>query len=319
MKVSLVALTVFLFLALCLGSPLEAAQLLENGGFERGNNSGWKVSRGTLSIVASYARSGSYVAKLTSDQTSWIYQVVPVKGGETYTFSGWALKEEGNSSLFLRISWYASPDGSGEELEARKSTALTIADGQFHRLSLSAPAPSEAKTALFKAVMTVAPLERTSAYFDDLSLEGPAAGMGRLRGVVRLQGRRDSGGVEVGVAGNRATSDEAGNFSLELPSGTYSLTASMPGYLEAQKPNLTLAEGDDLALPPVVLIAGDVNDDGSIDLLDLVTAAASFNTAPQDGRADLNSDGRVNIEDLVLIGMNFGKVESLWDGEAIAQ
>lgn len=48
----------------------------------------------------------------------------------------------------------------------------------------------------------------------------------------------------------------------------------------------------------------DVNDDGAVDILDLVFVAARFGQT--DPSADVNADGTVNILDLTLIAQNFG-------------
>ena len=64
----------------------------------------------------------------------------------------------------------------------------------------------------------------------------------------------------------------------------------------------------------------DVNDDGIIDIHDLVIAVLAFGSASEDDlttpwnetlnwnpEADLNNDGIIDITDLVIVGVNFGK------------
>ena len=48
----------------------------------------------------------------------------------------------------------------------------------------------------------------------------------------------------------------------------------------------------------------DVNEDGTVDILDLVLVASRFGQT--DPKADVNADGTVNILDLTLIAQNFG-------------
>jgi hypothetical protein len=50
----------------------------------------------------------------------------------------------------------------------------------------------------------------------------------------------------------------------------------------------------------------DVNDDGKVDIIDLVTVAAAFGTSGVGAPADANGDGVVNIVDLVTVASHFG-------------
>ena len=58
---------------------------------------------------------------------------------------------------------------------------------------------------------------------------------------------------------------------------------------------------------PQTSLVGDVNGDGTVNILDLVFVASRFNT-PGATEADLNNDGVVNIQDLVLVANSFGSV-----------
>ena len=55
-----------------------------------------------------------------------------------------------------------------------------------------------------------------------------------------------------------------------------------------------------------LLLAVDVNQDGTVNILDLTLVAQNFGTA--NPRTDVNGDGIVNILDMVLVAQNFGKV-----------
>ena len=90
--------------------------MLYNGDFEvddAGKPDGWSKFGGTMTLTSA-AYDGTYSAELDSDTTStkWLYQVVSVDGGEWYGLDGFAAVE-GEGEAFIRISWYASDDGSG--------------------------------------------------------------------------------------------------------------------------------------------------------------------------------------------------------------
>jgi hypothetical protein len=58
-----------------------------------------------------------------------------------------------------------------------------------------------------------------------------------------------------------------------------------------------------------VVLQGDLNGDGIIDILDVSTAAVAFGATPDNPRwnpkADLNFDGVIDVLDLVMIILNF--------------
>jgi parallel beta-helix repeat protein len=64
------------------------------------------------------------------------------------------------------------------------------------------------------------------------------------------------------------------------------------------------------------VILGDLNDDGIVNIQDVVIAALAFGSSigkpnikgePYNPDVDLNNDGKVNIIDLVMVAVNFGK------------
>ena len=111
--------------------------LLANGGFEmiaNGQPIGWAKNGGTLGIDAN-AAAGDWAATLHSatSSTKWIHQAVPVNGGDWYRVLADARVATGNGAVFVRVSWYASRDGSGSMIgyddssltQARQWTRLT--------------------------------------------------------------------------------------------------------------------------------------------------------------------------------------------------
>ena len=104
-----------------------------------------------------------------------------------------------------------------------------------------------------------------------------------------------------------------GNFSFTVAPGTYTIEASAPGYLRAVKTSLVVVAGDVVVMENLNLLAGDINADDDIDILDVATIGANYNlTTPT--AADLNGSGRINLLDLQLMALNYGiSGPSAWD------
>ena len=121
-----------------------------------------------------------------------------------------------------------------------------------------------------------------------------------------------------------------GGFLLNLPTaGTYTVRASYPGYLQAQKTNVFASAGQAL-IGTTRLFGGDVNGDNAINILDIVAIIGRLGSAgpvrsdpavciapfegsqtpltpPADSAFDINDDGNVDISDLSIAAGNFGK------------
>jgi hypothetical protein len=57
-------------------------------------------------------------------------------------------------------------------------------------------------------------------------------------------------------------------------------------------------------LPPIVLLAGDIDDNGIIDQFDALTIGMSYNS-PTPSVADLNNDNTINVLDLEALARNY--------------
>jgi hypothetical protein len=129
-------------------------------------------------------------------------------------------------------------------------------------------------------------------------------------GYAFLQGRMDHRLIDVEVSGPiiaDVQTDPDGRY--EIPSaraGRYEFLFEHNLYLPAYLRNCNTGAGLVFNPPPVTLVAGDLNRDAAINIMDLTRCASAFGTA--DPGADLNADGIVNLLDLVLIGVNFGRV-----------
>ncbi len=132
---------------------------------------------------------------------------------------------------------------------------------------------------------------------------------GTITGRVSLLGKNDASGITISTsAGVTTTTNNASpNFSVSMPPGSYTITATFSLYFPASR-SIQVASGVTTTLPSVTLVAGDVNQDGKIDMLDLTVIARDFGKttgfAPE---ADVNGDKVINVFDLVLVAANFGK------------
>lgn len=95
-----------------------------------------------------------------------------------------------------------------------------------------------------------------------------------------------------------------GRFRLEVSPGTYTVVASEPGFLRAQG-TVTLTTGNTIILP-LTLLAGDIDGNDVIDQFDALTIGMNYNTNIPEV-ADLNDDGTINVLDLELLAKNYRK------------
>jgi hypothetical protein len=97
-----------------------------------------------------------------------------------------------------------------------------------------------------------------------------------------------------------------GTFSFNVAPGTYTVTATAPGYLKAEG-SVTVVAGDTISMENLTLLAGDIDANDDINFLDVASIGANYNlTTPS--AADLNGSGRINLLDLQLLAPNYGIV-----------
>jgi hypothetical protein len=131
-----------------------------------------------------------------------------------------------------------------------------------------------------------------------------------LSGKVRLEGRSNFAGVLLRLTpgGQTATTAADGSFHFTgLPAGTsLSVTASVPGFLDARRTNVTpTTSGTDLGT--TTLKAGDVDDDGSVSITDVSLVAGIYGSVAVGGApADLTGNGQIDVTDVSLVAGNYG-------------
>ncbi|MEX2230393.1 MAG: hypothetical protein WEB13_12240, partial [Dehalococcoidia bacterium] len=106
------------------GPPLVDAVF--NGDFEAADPlDGWSKHGGSLG--AADLDGGGHAATLTSTTTStkWVDQVVTVTPGRAYRLAASLTLDAGIAAAWVRLSWYASADGSGSQLEAADGIELS--------------------------------------------------------------------------------------------------------------------------------------------------------------------------------------------------
>jgi hypothetical protein len=144
---------------------------LRNGDFEDvddGKPIGWSKFGGTLGTSRT-AFHGAVSATLASDtsSTKWIYQAVAVDPGAWLSVSAHT-RIEGACEAFIRVSWYASSDGSGSSLGDEDSDSNDSTDWAL--LSTAAiQAPGAANSARVRLMLR--PSGNCTAFFDLVSLD----------------------------------------------------------------------------------------------------------------------------------------------------
>lgn len=149
--------------------PPAYGGLLINGNFERledGRPYAWSKFGGTMSLT-SEAYGGDWSLALSSDGggTRWVHQAAAISAGEWYLASA-AVRVAGSGEAWIRMSWYASADGSGSAVAQTDGTVATGAS--WTAISTVGQAPAGARSVRVR-LMLRAPGEAT-AYFDDAAL-----------------------------------------------------------------------------------------------------------------------------------------------------
>ncbi len=159
------------------GTAVAFSQLT-NGGFEDDGSDGaplgWRKIGGAIASVSSPVRSGSRALALTSSTTAtkWAYQTVRVEGGQFYQAGAFALfSDAAVEAVFIRVSWYASADGSGQALSFVDSeTTLTSAPPEYRALATGpALAPADARSARVRLMLRPQSAAPAIAFFDDVA------------------------------------------------------------------------------------------------------------------------------------------------------
>ena len=119
--------------------------------------------------------------------------------------------------------------------------------------------------------------------------------------------------IQLFDAGNTLVVSQAANpdgtFNIPISAGTYTIIASAQGFLNAQG-FVSLTGGVTTTMQTVSLPAGDIDGNSVIDQFDALTIGINYNSATPPA-ADLNNDGSINVLDLELLAANYRKSGAL--------
>ena len=164
-------------------TPVPVGADLKNGGFEEGTSEGlpssWRKYGGELVRTGTVHFEGQFAAAFTSktSSTKWGHQTVTVQGGRAYVLSAYALKDDpAVAAAYLRLSWYASSDGSGQAIDSVDSTERLMDDSPGFRLLTTGAvvAPAEAASAKARLMLDPAGEASGTVYFDAVTFEETA-------------------------------------------------------------------------------------------------------------------------------------------------
>jgi hypothetical protein len=109
-----------------------------------------------------------------------------------------------------------------------------------------------------------------------------------------------------------AAANPDGTFSLTALAGNYTVVATASGFLSHQG-SAVLTAGNTTARPTINLLAGDIDGNNVIDQFDALTIGMSYTTSSP-AAADLNNDGTIDFLDLELLAENYRKTgPSVWE------
>jgi hypothetical protein len=193
-----------------------------NGSFEeiRGDGSpfGWRKQGGEITSVREPKTDGlrSVALRSQTSSTKWVYQTVSVVSGSYYQASVDAYAGDGTEVAFLRVSWYASADGSGPAISSVDSLDSASPAGTGYRRLSTQPveAPPESASAKLRLMLRPQSDQLAVAYFDAASFSPVEPG---AREVVIGLTRGRSGNVGAPGSGDSAGAPPANPSRVAPP------------------------------------------------------------------------------------------------------
>jgi len=116
------------------------------------------------------------------------------------------------------------------------------------------------------------------------------------------------GGASVIAGSSQFTTLENGSFIMEVPSGTYTVTATATGFQTKNLADITISSGtvfDANVSLKVYIPPGDINADGKVDLADAIIALQVLSNITKveqfSAEGDVNSDGKIGLQEAIYI------------------
>ncbi|MDP4180583.1 MAG: hypothetical protein Q8942_05770 [Bacillota bacterium] len=126
--------------------------------------------------------------------------------------------------------------------------------------------------------------------------------------------------IEIVGTNFHSKTDINGYFEILVPynqiDAVYSIKISKQNYLQRVFNNMTIKSDVNLAQAdkPLTMLIGDIDNNGVINIADIIQITKSFNSIVSDSRYnytyDLNSDNAINIADIIMIAKNFNRTST---------
>jgi alpha-tubulin suppressor-like RCC1 family protein/murein DD-endopeptidase MepM/ murein hydrolase activator NlpD len=106
-----------------------------------------------------------------------------------------------------------------------------------------------------------------------------------------------------------------GSYILDLKPDEYDIVVTKTSYLEYRLTNVLVKDGETIAINDIYIYAGDLDENGEIEIEDLTNIIENYGEITQDnkdekGKYDLNEDGIVNKLDRNILKENYGKTKT---------